>query len=88
VHCYLIYLSYYGSVWPEDDFFKLKLVASLHIDNKLMCFRLILILSNFNCPFCTSLATSDGLDMYIVSHVRKPLCMTNVANTQAASTCI
>jgi hypothetical protein len=46
VHCYLIYLSYYGSVWPEDGFFKSKLVASLHIDNKLMCFRLILFLSN------------------------------------------
>jgi hypothetical protein len=46
VHCYLIYLRYYGFLWPEDDFFKSKLVASLHIDNKLMCFRLILILSN------------------------------------------
>jgi hypothetical protein len=46
VHCYFIYLSYYGSVWPEDEFCKSKLVASLHIDNKLMCFRLILILKN------------------------------------------
>jgi hypothetical protein len=27
-------------------FLKSKLVASLHIDNKLMCFRLILFLSN------------------------------------------
>ena len=37
MHSYLIYLRYYGSVWPEDDFSKSKLVASLHIDNKLMC---------------------------------------------------
>jgi hypothetical protein len=46
VHCYLIYLRYYGSVWPEDELFKSKLVASLHVNNKLVCFRLILILSN------------------------------------------
>jgi hypothetical protein len=44
VHCYLIYLFYYGSVWAEDDFFKSNLDASLHIDNRLMCFRLIVIL--------------------------------------------
>jgi hypothetical protein len=48
VHCYLTYLRCYGSVRPEDDFLKWKLVASLHINNKLMCFRLILILSNSN----------------------------------------
>jgi hypothetical protein len=41
-----MYLRSYGSVWPEDDFFKSKLVASLHIDNELMFFSLILILCN------------------------------------------
>jgi hypothetical protein len=48
VHSNLIYLPYYGSVCPEDDFFKSKLrVASLHTDNKVMCFRLISILSSY-----------------------------------------
>jgi hypothetical protein len=46
VHCHLIYLRHYGSVWPEEDFFKSKLVAILYIDYKLMCFRLILVLSS------------------------------------------
>jgi hypothetical protein len=54
VHCYLIYLRYYGSLWPEDDFFKSKLVASLHVDYRLMCFRLILILSNLAIEPCNS----------------------------------
>jgi hypothetical protein len=44
VHCHLIYLRYYGSIWPEDDFVKSKQVASFPIDHKLMCFRLILML--------------------------------------------
>jgi hypothetical protein len=66
VRCYLIYLRYYGSVWPEDDTFKSKLVASLHIDNKLMCFRLILILSS---------SCAINLSLQLFFQVRRPRCV-------------
>ena len=66
MHCHLMYLHYYGSVWPEDDFLKSKLVARLHTDNKLMCFRLILVLSNNRLIVCYVQKFCQCIFLYII----------------------
>ena len=71
MHCYLIYLHYYGSAWPEDDFFKSKLVASKNIDNKLTCFRLILILSNLVKEPCNSVEMRRRFERTYTLHLQE-----------------